>query len=381
MDRRLFLEKSMAVIISTWALSSCRSAGNSYRSQGGAYVFLEKKPGFTTIRILDLGTLKYTDIDVPLTNPHSAQRILSTKNEIIAFDFMGAAVKANPETGEVIRYPASDSVFMGHATQTNDGTIIWSTEMAKNGEFIVRGRSAKDFSPLAGDRYLFSGGHHIVKLPESPLMATTGYEKEKEIPFIRFYNRESGLSSIAGLPKDIFVSHLMPLSANEVVCITNRLRDQGSSSDWDAKHIVKTTNDTLNRFAAPLPAKKAVKRELDLAAPSPLVYASTTGETKVFWPDDKEQLFRFGFGIDSVPGHNRKFISSHTLSNTVAVWDGLQIENLIDVQAPMGVMATPDGKRILILSMGELKIYSLENRRFEEALKYDRPVLSISRYS
>ncbi len=371
----------MAAIITSWMVTSCRSSQRSYQNGGGAYLFMEKKNGVSTIRILDLNTLKYTDIDVPLSNPHSAQRILSTKHEIIAFDFMGAAVKANPETGEVIRFPASGGVFMGHATQTNDGSIIWSTEMTKSGELIVRGRSSADFKPLSGKLYEFPGGHHIAKLPESSLLSSSWYSKEEERPYVRFYDRDNGTSKLTGLPRNIFVSHLMPLSSSEVVCITNQLRDTGASNEWDKKHIIKTTNETLNRFAAILPEKKEPARELDLAAPSPLIYANTSGETKMFWPNEKEQLFRFGFGIDSVPGAKNKFVSSHTLSNTIAIWNGLELDHFVDVQAPMGVIATPDGKKILVLSMGELKIYSLENQKFEESLRYERPVTSISRYS
>ncbi len=369
MDRRHFLESSMAAIITSWIATSCRSPQRAYQNSGGAYLFLEKSKGVSTIRFLDLGSMKYTDIDVPLINPHSAQRILSTKNEIIAFDFMGAGIKANPETGEVIRFPADDSVFMGHSTQTDDGTVIWTTEMTRDGKTIVRARSAGDLKLLGGKNHEFPGGHHITRLPGSNLLASSWYKMEEKKPYIRFFDPASGNSSLAELPQNIMVSHFLPISSNEVICLTNQLRSTGKTDGWDK-----------NKFSAPLSQMKSSSWDLDFGAPSPLVYANSAGETKLFWPHEKEQLFRFGFGIDGIPGEKNKFVSSHTLSNTVAVWDGLKVDHFVDVPSPNGVIATPTGK-ILILSQGELKIYSLKDRRFEESIRYSNTVTTISRYS
>lgn len=369
MDRRHFLESSMAVIITSWIATSCRSPQRSYQNGGGAYLFLEKSKGISTIRFLDLKSMNYIDIDVPLINPHSAQRILSTKSEIIAFDFMGAGVKANLETGEVIKFPSNDSVFMGHSTQTSDGTIIWTTEMTRDGKTIVRARSAKDLQPLPGISSEFPGGHHITKLPGSNFLATSWYKIDEKKPHIRFFDPKSGISSLAELPQNIMVSHFLPISPNEVICLTNQLRSTGNADGWQK-----------NKFAAPLSQMKSSSWDLDFGAPSPLVYGNTSGETKLFWPDEKEQLFRFGFGIDSIPGEKNKFVSSHTLSNTVAVWNGLKVDHFVDVPSPNGVIATPDGK-ILILSEGELKIYSMRDRVFEKSIRYENNVTTISRYN
>ncbi|MES2527981.1 MAG: hypothetical protein V4598_12885 [Bdellovibrionota bacterium] len=369
MDRRHFLESSMAAIITSWIATSCRSPLRSYPNGGGAYLFLEKNKGISTIRFLDLSSMKYTDVDVPLINPHSAQRILSSQNEIIAFDFMGTGVKANPTTGQVVKFPATDSVFMGHSSQTNDGTIIWTTEMTRDGKTVVRARSAVDLKPLNGKNHEFPGGHHITKLPGTNLLASSWYDLEKKKPCIRFYDSVTGTSSLAELPKNIMVSHFLPISQTEVICLTNQLRSTGNADGW-----------TKNKYSAPLSQMKSSSWDLDFGSPSPLIYASTSGETKLFWPNEKEQLFRFGFGIDSIPGEKNKFVSSHTLSNTVAIWNGLSVDHFVDVPLPNGVIATPDGK-VLILSQGELKIYSLKERRFEKSIRYENTVTTISRYS
>ncbi len=258
---------------------------------------------------------------------------------------------------------------MGHSTQTGDGSIIWTTEMTKEGKTVVRARSAVDLKKLSGKNTEFPGGHHITKLPGSHLLASSWYNMEEKKPYIRFYDPVKGTSTLAELPQNIMVSHFLPISPNEVICLTNQLRSSGNADGWEK-----------NKYTAPLSQMKSSDWDLDFGAPSPLIYVNTSGEKKLFWPDQKEQLFRFGFGIDSVPGEKNKFVSSHTLSNTVAIWNGLTVDHFVEVPSPNGVIATPDGK-ILILSQGELKVYSLKDRVFEKSIRYENTVTTISRYS
>lgn len=384
MNRRDFLGSSGAAVISAFFLSSCRSAVpvTTYSPSGRAFVFLESQSGVSIARIVDLSSMKFRDVEVPLVNAHSAQRVLSGADEFIAFDFMGRAVKANITTGKVTLAPAENSVFMGHATQSNDGTIIWCTEVKKKEEILVQARRSSDLSVISDPLHSFPGGHHIVKLPGSEFLATAWYNMEEGYPSVLFFDRQTGKKTVVRLPDHITVSHLLPVSSTEVVAITHVLSEKKNVLDpLNNNPIIRTAYDSMLKTNTSGSATKN-RLEFDPAKPAPLVYASLSGQASPFWPEDHANLFRYGFSIDAVPGPGGRFISTHTLGNTVVIWNADRtVHRYISVTAPMGAISTPDGESILILSLGKIKVWSHRKEAFTDEIAYERPVASLSRYS
>ena len=371
--------------MSAYFLSACRSSGpvqGSYTGSGKALLFLESKNGFSPARVLDLTTLAHQEVEVPIMNPHSAQKLTTSGDEFIVFDFMGSAVKANVRTGEIFKAPNATGVFMGHGTQTDEGATVWCTEVHREKGIVVRARRTSDLSLIEGPHKEFPGGHHVTKLPDSDLLATGWYDLKEQFPAVRFFNRKTGQSSIARLPDHITVSHLLPVSETEVVAITNVLINRDERKEgWNRNPLVQSTYESVAK-ATNAVNKKSGPLEFDPAHPAPLIYAHVDGTTNVFWPEKDAELFRYGFSIDTLPVTPKQFITCHTIGNTVVIWDmSRTVNHYIPVDSPRGAVSSPDGKLLYILSLGKLKVWSREKGAFIDEISFERPVANLSRYS
>lgn len=380
MDRRKFLESSGSALLSAYFLSACRSLPPKSSAGPRAFVFLESIQGESTARIVDLKTLEHKDVQIPVINPHSAQRIQTGEYEFIVFDFMGTAVRANFLTGQVLKASAGTGVFMGHGVQTHSGELIWCTELSPEEGIRVRARRTSDLSLVGDSTGEFPGGHHVTRLPGSSILASGWFNLQERSSNVRFFDHASGKSSVTKLPDHITVSHLLPYSPTEVIGISNVLLAPGEKTkNWNKSPLVRSTYATVKGLAS----ESASRGQLDLdpGAPAPLVYANLNGESRLFWPQEEAEKFRYGFSIDVVPGSPGQFVTCHTLSHNVVLWSGTQVNQYISVPSPKGAVAAPDGKKLVILTQGVLKLWSIPEKKFVDEIRFERPVSTLSRYS
>lgn len=288
--------------------------------------------------------------------------------EILVFEFFGSAVKVNQRTGQVSRIKGTaENLFHGHAVQSEDGKIIWTTEHQPGPRRNrVRGRRIEDLS-LIDETIGFAGGHHLVRLPGSPVLVSGGSTPEKK-HFLSFYDSEE-MKLLQTLPMEEVMGHLLAFSPSEIIGVSNS---------------VKMTENETQRLSALLKMNQHPTRltgELDLTGEAPLVYANLKGEIKSFWEEGRKDIFRFGFGLDLIPGSPGRYITGHHHSNTVILWDHFKIVKVFKIPEPFGILVSRDGSEFVVLTKGALETYSLSTFERTNRIRYERPVSVLSRYA
>lgn len=375
MERREFLQNSLLSILGCHVLA-CAPLRFSTPDNGSAVLFIHQPHRTSKMRFLDLNTFTFSDINVPLHAPHTSQPVYGKQDEYIVFDFMGKALKVNRDTKEISEAPGIGSRFLGHGTQDGDGHI-WCTELLESGEVLVRARSSENLALIDSSGSSFSGGHHVARMPGSSVLVSSGYNHERKMSSIVFFDRQTNRLTKSELPLNLIISHILPISATEVVCITNYTIESSARTSEKKSFYANSTDKMIST----IPQKKSRGHEVDFDAPAPLIYGNMNGEMKIFWDEEKKDLFRFGFGIYHFAGSRDRFISGHSNSNKVIIWKDRTPEKIIDVPAPAGIIQTPDRERLVILSNGILKIYSLRKNQFERDIKYDGFITSMSAYA
>lgn len=365
MDRREFAKNTLLAIASGVLGVSCAvpvPQKNNYKSSSRGFVYLCFASGNKSLlRELNLDTYEYKETELPISTPHAVTRV---GDDIYAFGLFGSAAKVTG-TGKVILadHTKGEGYFLGHGLISHDNEMVWTTEMKTFGHAVVRARSLNDLKIVNGHGYEFIGGHHLVRLPGTDLIATCGAEGERY--YVYFYNLKR-FRMENKVPCNYPGLHLLPISDSEVVITTTEFR------------MFKERLINFERMGNPKTRATMTEKEKQFAGFSPVIYANVNGEVKELWnPKDKE-IFQHGLGLDSAG--SERFISSHYSSDSVILWKGQEIEKVFKVPSPLIVVVTEDAKSFLVQSEGNLVIYSLETGLVEKVMKFEYPLLSLSRY-
>ncbi len=350
----------------TLALASCQTRALSpYNKKGKVFLcLLDKNLSRSTLRVLDMSDQTFEDYELPIQLPHSLIQNAGNPDEVFIFELLGSAVKIDLRSKKVILVKGAEgSKFFGHAVQSSDHKLIWSTEMRPEVGAVVCARNSSDLSLVNNERSVFQGGHHVLRLPGTDLLVSGGSSGTKE-NFVNFYDPSAG-KIVRKLTVNEVPIHMLGISSTEIIGLTNVAADEKRAKDYPVEGIIS-----------------GLQTAFDFAKPSPLFYGSIDGNTKAWLDSTKKDLFRFNFGIERIPGKDLKYLTSHNHSDSVILWNGYKIERVLNVKAPKAVSVTNDGTQLLVHSDDlELHVFSMENFRLERKIKYDRPVGMISRYS
>ena len=375
MDRRKFLHRSFSSALA-WHMAGCVRLPINSENNGSAVLFIHGYDNTSRMRILNLSSFDFSDIKIPLKAPHTSQPVFGKPYEHIVFDFMGKALKVNTLTKEFFFAPEENARFLGHGTQTGDG-VIWCTELLESGKAVVRARSVTDMALIPGIAVSFPGGHHVAKMTSSQVLVSSTYNHDEKVSSLMFFDPGSNKLKKTNLPANLIISHILSVSNTEVVCITNYARNTGGDFANKKSFYANATE----KMIASIPHTDTQSYAPDFDAPAPLIYGNMDGEMKVFWDEHNRDLFRFSFGIYPFSGTRDQFITGHTNSNKVIIWKNRNLEKIIDVTSPAGIIQTPDRKKLVILSDGILKVYSLQTHRFERDIKYEGFITTMSAYA
>jgi hypothetical protein len=358
MKRREFFGHSAASVLSLYLTASCRSElpiNQKGKTSGKVFLSLYKDKSSSIFRIFDLSDHSYVDYSMPIDFPHSIIQCRKEPNVIYAFEFMGSCIKYNLKTREVVHIPSTEkNSFVGHGIQSDDG--IWTTEViSKTGSF-VRLRSDKDLQLVDEKTKFFEGGHHVVQLPGSSIISS-GSNKQ-----LTFYDT-SKKEIVKKISMDLLVGHMAAISSTEVLGVGNVLKKKSD--------VVKSESSNLS---------EKVTCEVDLTGPAPMFYANTSGDFKVFWDENRKDLFKFGFGIAQLPKSDGMYLAGYEASNTVILWKGFEIVKIFNVAKPLGIVTLPDGSGFIVLSEGKMKIFSMKTLSLENEIKFDQAITYISRF-
>lgn len=353
----------------TIALASCQTRPvSAYGKKGKVFLCLLGAGGSdSTLRVLDLTDMSFEDFDIPIKLPHSLIQNAANSDEVYIFELLGSAVKLNLKDRKTILVEnKSGSKFFGHAVQSSDRQLIWTTEMMPGKGAVVYARNASDLSLVQGEEYSFQGGHHVIRLPGTDILVSGGSSKGVNANFVHFYD-PSTKKIIRRLPMEDVPIHMIGISSSEILGVTNVAVAEGKNKEYASS-------------SEPSVALK-LQTVFDFKTPSPVFYGNLDGNSKSWLDAEKKDLFRFNFGIERVPGKDLKFLTSHNHSDSVILWKDYKIERVINVKAPKAISVTNDGSQLLIHSADlELLVYSMKTFQLEKKINYDRPVGMVSRY-
>lgn len=350
--------------------ASCATAiprqGYHGKHKGYVWVALGSGPDSNILRKIDLSTYEFKDVLIPLNDAHAIAKISTHPDELFVYEFHGSAIRVNVKTKEVLARvdQTADLEFVGHGTFDPDKNIIWSCE--KVGDLgLVRARSADTMKLIPGREFSFPGGHHVTRLPGSSLISSAGTDPEGK-HFISFFD----LSSLE-MKKIVQTGyegiHVYPVSSTEVISVSNQFK-------MDAERLRMT-----RRFTNPVTRKSMTPEELKFGGTSPLMFVDVNGQSKTFWDPSRPEIFQLGVGIDRV-GTGERYVTSHLCSHTVVIWKDFSPEKVFSVPNPLVVVATLDGNEIVVQSEGSLKIYSIETGALVKVVRYDQPVITLTKY-
>lgn len=376
-NRRQFLGSATMAVLSAQFLAACASRSVlPTGKEDQAIVFILDGNG-TIVRRLGLRSGEHSDVRIPLTYPHTAHRVLGSPDELIIIGFLNSAFKVNLVTKAVHEVRPQGHLFMGHGVQTSVPGAIWCSEVLDSGESLIRKRLTADLSLAPGPGTSFPGVHHLVRLPGTETIVSGTSDLNSGKAFIRFYDTATGTQKVYNFPGKLGLGHMMALSETEVLCVVKRVKEKEKIDS------TKIEVAWLNQQLRPMEKRSHSweKYRMDFVDSVPLVYANTSGEIRFFWDEPRMDLFRFSFGFDFIPGNPVRFISGHTESNVVILWNrDLSVQEVISVPQPYALLSSSDGSGFYVLSNGALKFYSLLKKTFISEIKYDSMITGVTRF-
>lgn len=349
MDRRDFLQSSVASLLGAYALAGCGSLPSRPPERNvKLLIALERDPRSSLVKIYDMKDGTSFDFVVPLGLPHATLMSPIFPDSIYFFEFMGSAVRYNVRTGEMVSVAANPDhpvCFSGHAVESFDGKIIWCTEEFKgNRQLIVRARHADSLEIVPGEQYSYPGGHQVIRLPGTNILVSHPGEN------INFFDMEK-LKVVQTNPIPSIVLHMTQISSTEII-----------AGAFERSPKLDNTSSANLRDSI-MSGKFHTQKEL------PLIYASLNGEVKSLIEEDKKHLFRMNYAMDFIkPG---SFLSTHNKSNTVLLWEDFKIKHTYNIPAPLNVIYNPFRSSFYVVSLGKLKEYSLTDHK--EIMSYSFP--------
>lgn len=338
--------------------------------KGRLYLGIGKSSESSLIRILNLDDYSFEEIEIPLTLPHSLFLNKTNPDEVYLFEMLGSAAKVNFRSKEVSlidHRKMKGNLFVGHAIQTETEKGILCLEYLPDFQVVVRARSAKDLSLIDLDFSNFPVGHHIVRLPGTSIAVSSGKNIKTETNHITFYDfqKHEVLSHVESKER---LAHLMAISSSEVIGVSLNIK-----FDYDSLKTIQAGSTAAENLGRLLKSETYV-------GPSPMYYAHVDGTLKTHWDENRKDLFGWGFGVDRIPGHDQLYVTGHYHSGTVVLWRNFEVQGIIHVPAPLGIVASADGSEFLVLSEGKIKVYSTEKLSLVKEIAYEKPVNIIYRY-
>lgn len=310
-----------------------------------------QRPGAgVIIRNLNLDDDSFIDHEVRVIRPHSILRSSINPDDVLVFGMGNTCAILSLKTSEVRYLNSSEGmVFSGHGLVV-EGNVLWSCEGHPGGQIFARARNMSDLSLISEKNHEFEGSHHIVKLPGTSILVCAGYSVLKNRCYVNFYDYVKN-ELVQTFTTPYRAVHLLPLSSTEVVGVALATTQKIRNEDGEL---------------------------LDRITPAPNVYFNINGDSRGFWDEKQENLFRFGFGI--VKSGPSNFITGHNNSNTIILWNDFKISKTVNVPQPWAMSTTKNGAQLIVHSGPNIHLYSLQTFELQKVITFPEKIVAIGSY-